>query len=96
MTKYGQYCDEVQMSKIRLTEKETISIKTDDGESSIIHENEPEPYIINVENIENEDTMLSEELKSKKMFFDQFGQAVFGQVSSKLIFRVNQKSIKNV
>lgn len=96
MTKFGQYCDEVQMSKIRLTEKKNTLVETDDEESPIVDENKPEPYIINVDNIENEDTMLPEELKSKQMFFDQFGQSLFGQVSSKLIFCKNQKLIKNV
>lgn len=81
MTKFGQYCDEGQMSKIRLIKKENTSVETGDGESSIIHDNKSKPYIINVDNIENEDTMLPEELKSKKMFCDQFEQAVFGEVS---------------
>lgn len=94
MTKFGQYCDEAQMSKIRLTEKENTTV--DGVESSITEENKPEPYIVDIDNIEDEDTMLPEELNSKKMLVDQFGHTIFGQVSPKPMIYKNHKLIKNV
>jgi len=72
-TKFSQYCDNHQMSKL------LNLINTEYNEDICVEDNKNIPYVFDEKKFEIEDKN-SDELEIEQKFFTEFGIAVFGKV----------------
>jgi len=80
MTEFDQYCDEFQMARLMpLPKDEDEDYREENYAPCVVNETEIKPIVFD-EHMFDDKNFLPEELETRKMFFDQFGLASFGQV----------------
>lgn len=81
MEKFGQYCDGVEMDKLKqLIENESTCSDNDNEQHRGIEKTDTLPNGICEEMFNEDDDLSPSELETSKMFYKLFGLATFGEV----------------
>lgn len=87
-TKFSQYCDDLQMSKL------LNLLNAEYSEDNCVEDDKNIPYVFDEKKFEIED-MNSDELKIQQEFFDEFATSVFGEDYAN-IFKPTDQYIEDV